>query len=50
LNALEKEIVRICEEKPYTKEACTNKAQAFDKNERFKEYLKLYEGVIATRT
>lgn len=50
LNALEKEIVRICEEKPYTKDACTNKAQAFDKNERFKEYLKLYEGVIATRT
>ncbi len=43
--ALEKEIIRICTEKPYTKEACIKKAKEFDKNERFKEYLELYERV-----
>ncbi|MBR6559014.1 MAG: glycosyltransferase [Clostridia bacterium] len=45
IDALEKEIIRICTEKPYSKEACINKAKEFDKNERFKEYLALYERV-----
>ena len=44
IEALEKEIVRICEAKPYSQKACIKKAEEFDKNERFKEYLKLYEG------
>lgn len=50
VDALEKEIIRICTYKPYTKEACTQKAKEFDQNERFKEYLELYERVIAAGT
>lgn len=46
VDALEKEIIRICEERPYSKEACLEKAKEFDKNERFKEYLELYERII----
>jgi len=43
VDALEREIIRICTDKPYTTEACLKKSADFDKNERFKEYLKLYE-------
>ncbi len=50
IDALEKEIVRICTEKPYSKEACIKKAKEFDKNERFKEYIELYERIITPRT
>lgn len=50
IDALEKEIIRICTDKPYTKENCIRKAAEFDKNERFKEYLYLYERVIASGT
>ena len=49
IDALEKEIIRICTEKPYCRDACIKKAKEFDQNERFKEYLELYEAVIATR-
>ena len=47
VEALEKEIIRICTDKPYPKDACTKKAQAFDQNVRLKEYLKLYERINA---
>lgn len=50
IDALEKEIIRICTDKPYTKENCIRKAAEFDKNERFKEYIYLYERVIASGT
>lgn len=43
IDALEKEIIRICETKPYSSEACVKRAKAFDKNDRFKEYIDLYE-------
>ena len=33
----------ICFDNPYTKEACFEKSQQFDKNERFNDYVKLYE-------
>jgi len=46
VDALEKEIVRICTNKPYSAEQCVAKAGEFDQNERFKEYIKLYETVI----
>ena len=45
IESLEKEILRICEDKPYTKQACIKMAENFDKNERFKEYVKLYERI-----
>lgn len=47
VDALEKEILRICTDTPYEKTACLNKSREFDQNERFKKYLKLYERVIA---
>lgn len=50
IDALEKEIVRICTENPYTREACIKRAQSFDKNERFKEYTELYERINASGT
>jgi len=45
VDALEAEIIRICTEKPYSKEACIKRTQEFNKNERFKEYLRLYERI-----
>ena len=48
IDALEREIIRICEDKPYSKENCIAKAQEFDKKERFREYINLYERVNAS--
>lgn len=42
VETLEKEIIRICTEKPYSREACLTKAKTFDKNTKFEEYIKLY--------
>lgn len=50
VDALEQEIIRICKDNPYSEEACLKKAMSFDQNERFKEYVKLYERVISGRT
>ena len=43
IDSLEKEIIRICETKPYSKEACLERAKLFDINDRFKEYIDLYK-------
>ena len=43
IDAMEIEIRRICEEKPYSLEACINRAKSFDMNEKFKEYVELYK-------
>ncbi len=43
VDAMEFEIRRICEENPYTKEACLKRAKSFDMNDRFAEYVKLYK-------
>ncbi len=45
-DALKKEIIRICETKPYTKEACLRRAKQFDQNEKYKEYYELYKELI----
>lgn len=42
IEAMEMEIRRICEEKPFSKEACLKRAKSFDMNERFKEYVDMY--------
>ncbi len=42
IDALEKEIIRICDEKPYSKEACLKRAKLYDMQEKFKEYVNLY--------
>lgn len=42
IDAMEREIVRICETNAYTQEAILKKAKEFDINDRFEEYIKLY--------
>ena len=46
IDALEKEIIRICETKPYSKDACLKRAGKFDMNERFMEYVELYKELL----
>ena len=46
VDAMEKEIIRICTDEPYSAADCLKKAREFDQDQRFKEYLKLYERVI----
>lgn len=41
--SLEKEIIRICENKPYSKSACLKRAKVFDATTKFRDYLALYE-------
>lgn len=50
IESIEKEIIRICTEKPYKRENCINKAQGFDKNQKFKEYIELYKTINTTET
>ncbi len=45
IDALQKEIERICETEPFSKEDCIMRAKEFDENVRFKEYLELYRGI-----
>ena len=47
IDAFEKEIICIATGRPYTQDACLKKAKNFDKNEKNKEYLKLYERINA---
>ena len=43
IDAMESEIVRICNSLEYTKEKCLEKAKSFNMADRFEEYVKLYE-------
>lgn len=43
INAMMREIVRICEEHPYSEEACVHASRSFDKNRKYTEYVDLYE-------
>lgn len=45
VDAMEMEIRRICEEKPFSCDACLRKAKSFDNNDRFKEYVELYKEI-----
>ena len=42
IDSMYNEIINICENNVFTKEACLKKSKQFDMNERFKEYLQLY--------
>lgn len=46
IDAMEKEIIRICEEVPYSVEKCLERAKSFDMNDRFEEYIELYKEVL----
>ena len=43
VDEMERQIKRVCEDKPFTKEACVARAKQFDKKNKFNEYVKLYE-------
>lgn len=43
---LKKEIIRICEKKPYSSDACRKRAEKFDQEEKYKEYLELYKSLV----
>ena len=45
IDAMEIEIRRICEEKPYSVEACLKRAKSFDMNDRFEEYIEMYKDI-----
>lgn len=45
IDAMEKEIIRICTDKPFTEEACLARAKDFDMNDKFEDYIKLYENI-----
>lgn len=45
VDGLKKEIIRICTDKPYPEAQCLEKSRGFNKNDRFKEYLGVYERV-----
>lgn len=47
IDSFEKEIIRICTDKPCPKERCIKKSEEFEENERFKEYTDLYERIIS---
>jgi len=44
--SLKSEIIRICENKPYTKENCIARSKKFDMNLKFQEYIDLYNKII----
>ena len=46
IDAMEREIIRICEDKPYSEEACLARASGFDMKKRFEEYIDLYKEVV----
>lgn len=46
IDALEKEIIRICETTPFSKENCMKHAKTFDQNERYMEYVEFYKELL----
>lgn len=46
IESLYKEIILACEQKLYSREACVKRSHRFDMNDRFEEYVALYNEVI----
>ena len=46
VESLEKEIIRICSDTPFTEHDCLKRAASFEQKERFREYLNLYDEII----
>ena len=49
IDAMEKEIIRICTQKPFSKEHCMENAKRFDLSDRFTEYVELYISLAENR-
>lgn len=47
--AFRREILRICEQRLFSAERCVEKAREFDQNQKYKEYIELYERVNPSR-
>lgn len=45
VDAMEREILRLCGPEPLAREACLMRAKGFDRNDRFQEYVDLYEQI-----
>ena len=45
VDAMEREILRVCTQTPYSTEACLKRARQFDMDEKFREYTELYEAL-----
>lgn len=45
IDNLEKNIINICENKIYSEKECIKRASQFNKEEKFKEYIKLYKEI-----
>lgn len=43
IDAMEREIIRVCKEQPYTREDILERAKKYDKNDKFNEYVKLFK-------
>ncbi len=43
IGEMERQIVRICTKKPFSKEDCRERAKSFDKDLKFQEYVGLYQ-------
>ncbi len=43
IDAMEQEIIRVCETKPYTQKDCLKAAKRFDQNDCFEKYVDLYK-------
>ena len=46
INGLISEVVRIKKEKPYSDEACVTRAKKYNMNDKFNEYVRLYNSKI----
>lgn len=46
IDLLEKEIIRVCEDKPYSKENCLIRARQFNMNDKYNEYIELFKSLI----
>lgn len=47
MDAFQNEIMRICEEKPFSGEQCVSRARKFDQNVKYQEYVELYGKVTS---
>lgn len=46
IEALEREVIRICEQKPYNSAMCRQRALKYGKIDKFQEYVDLYKSIL----
>ena len=49
IDALEQEILRICENRPYSKESCLKRAKHFDMYRTYRNYVDLYQEILNSK-